>query len=91
MDTEANAQKVLDESQTALFEAINLIEKMSTLRGKLNIKDGAGQRYLNKIRPDMRQLKQAESEILKNYSGKALAPAKKRKNLMSALHRHGRA
>ena len=91
MDTEKNAQKALDDSKKALLEALNLMDSMASLRSKLNLKKGAGRRYLEKIKPDLRQLKQAEAEILANYSGKAPKSNRKRQNLMSALHRHGRA
>lgn len=92
METEQKAQKTLDDSKSAIQDAQNLMDKMSALRGKLNIKDGAGHRYLEKIKPDMARLKQAESEILANYTGKPSSGKKKqRRNMMSALHRHGRA
>ena len=91
-ETEDNTRKTLDEGKTAIKEAINLMEQMSSMRGKLNIKDGAGQRYLEKIKPNMAQLQEAESEILANYSSKPAVNKKKQKrNMMSALHRHGRA
>ncbi|MET4694052.1 hypothetical protein [Endozoicomonas lisbonensis] len=91
-ETEDNARKTVDEGKSAIKEATNLMEQMSSLRGKLNIKDGAGQRYLEKIKPNMAQLQEAENEILANYTGKPAARKKKQKrNMMSALHRHGRA
>ena len=91
-ETEDNAQNTLEEGKSAIDQAISLIQRMSALRGKLNIQDGAGQRYLEKIKPNMAQLKEAEDEILSNYSGKPVAKEKKRKShMMSALHRHGRA
>ncbi|AMO56903.1 hypothetical protein GZ77_01870 [Endozoicomonas montiporae] len=91
-ETEDNARNAVEEGKTAIEQATNLLNMMSALRGKLNIQDGAGQRYLEKIKPDMAQLKEAETEILSNYSGKPATKQKKRRNnMMSALHRHGRA
>lgn len=94
MDIEKASQQSLDDSKNAILEAENLMNKMAALRGKLNIKDGAGRRYLQKMKPNEASLQQAEKEILANYTGKAPVSgtkSKKRKNLMSAIARHGRA
>ncbi|WP_062269184.1 hypothetical protein [Endozoicomonas arenosclerae] len=94
MDIEKQSQQSLDESKCSILEAQNLMDKMAALRGKLNIKDGAGRRYLQRIKPDEATLKAAEKEIASQYTGKGGNPdqkKKKRKNLMNALHRHGRA
>lgn len=92
MDTEENTQDAIDNSKAVILEAQSIMDKMLALRDKLHIKAGAGRRYLDKIKPDMAQLQKAEDEILSNYAGKN-SPTKttKRKNMMNALHRHGRA
>ncbi|WP_252180464.1 hypothetical protein [Endozoicomonas sp. 4G] len=94
MDIEKQSQKTLDESKSSILEAQNLMDKMATLRGKLNIKEGAGRRYLQRIKPDEASLKTAEKEIARQYTGTSNNPErkkKKHKNLMNALHRNGRA
>ncbi|WP_257276146.1 MULTISPECIES: hypothetical protein [unclassified Endozoicomonas] len=94
MDIEKRSQQSLDESKSCILEAQNLMDKMAALRGKLNIKEGAGRRYLQKIKPDEASLKTAEKEIANQYTGKSSNPKQKKKrhkNLMNALHRHGRA
>ena len=94
MDIEKQSQQSLDESKSSILEAQNLMDKMAALRGKLNIKDGAGRRYLQRIKPDEASLRAAEKEITAQYVGNSSNPDKKKKkhkNLMNALHRHGRA
>ena len=93
MDIEQSAETAVEEGKSAVQEARALMNNMNTLKDKLNIKYGAGVRFLQKIKPDEGQLHQAEQEIVKSYSGSASRPpsSKKRKNLLGALARHGRA
>ncbi|MGI9277363.1 MAG: hypothetical protein ACR2PT_21265 [Endozoicomonas sp.] len=93
MDIEQTAETAVEEGKSAVHEALALMDSMNALKGKLNIKYGAGVRFLQKIKPDESQLHQAEQEIVKSYSGPApRSPAtKKRRNMLGALARQGRA
>ena len=91
MDIEQAAEKTVEQGKSTIQDAQMLMAMMSALRGKLNIKDGAGRRFLQKIKPENTQLQQAEKEITSNYSDSAgTSKPKKRQCMMNALARHGR-
>ncbi len=60
-----------------IAQARSLIVAMKTLKKKLHLHEGCGQRFLQKTSPDLTQLQQAEQEIAASYSGK---PSKSRQD-----------
>ena len=93
MDTEQKTTKQLDSSKKAILDAQNLIDQMANLKAKLHIRDGAGQRYLQKTKPDQGLLQQAEKEILSLYANGSEKTSKKtgkKNNLLKAMNQKGR-
>ena len=93
MDTEKKATQQLDSSKKTILEAVNLIEQMAKLKERLHIREGAGQRYLQKTKPDQGLLQQAEKEIVSQYAGGSDSPTKKTgktNNLLKTMNRNGR-
>lgn len=58
----------IDLNESTIKEAHNMMDKMAALRSRLHIRDGAGQRYLQKLKPEHALLKQAEREIISQYA-----------------------
>ncbi len=50
---------------------------MAKLKARLHIRDGAGQRYLQKTKPDQGTLQQAEKQIISQYAGDSGKPTEK--------------
>lgn len=93
MNTEQKATRQLDSSKKTILEAVNLIELMAKLKARLHIRDGAGQRYLQKIRPDQGLLQQAEKQIVSQYardSGKSPEKTCKKNTLLKTMNQRGR-
>ena len=63
------------------------MDKMAALRGRLHIRDGAGQRYLQKLKPEQSLLQQAEKQIMSEYAGSA-SPSKPGSDKKSKLLRN---
>ncbi len=94
METERAIIKQLDANKKSILEAQNSMDKMAALRGKLHIRPGAGQRYLQKLKPDQSSLMQAEKEIVAQYgSGSTGTKAKsgKKTNILRNIARRGMA
>ena len=92
--TEQALEQAVEDGKEAIKIAQALMDNVSLLKKKLNIKEGAGRRYLQKLKPDTATLLQIEKEITNQYARPTAPPkaaAKKHKNLMGALVRHGRA
>ena len=93
MDTEQKATRQLDSSKKAILEARNLIDQMADLKARLHIRDGAGQRYLQKTKPDQGLLKEAEKQIVSQYASRpdstSTKPGKKN-TLLKAMNQKGR-
>ena len=68
MDTELKAKKQMDLNEKTIKDAKNKIDQMAQLRARLHIRDGAGQRYLKKLKPEQGLLQQAEKEIMSQYA-----------------------
>ena len=85
MDTEQNLQKQIDSNDKAIKDAKHLMDEMAALRKKLNIQQGCGQRYLQKLKPEQGLLKKAEKEIMSQYAGGSGSTSKKNDKKSSFL------
>ncbi|MGB0360959.1 MAG: hypothetical protein ACPGEF_06100 [Endozoicomonas sp.] len=72
MNNEQDVDKSLEEQievgKKAIKEAQNLIQSMDALKKKLHISHGSGQRFLQKAKPSMALLKEAEQLIATEFS-----------------------
>lgn len=89
-DTEQELTRQLDLNEKTVNEALNMMDKMARLRGRVHLREGAGQRYLQKLKPEQGLLKQAEQEILSQYIGATggSAPDKKSKLVRNMAKRN---
>ena len=62
-DIKQDAAQHIDSSKKLIANAEKIMTQMATLRKKLHLNDGCGQRYLQKTHPDQALLEQAEKEI----------------------------
>ena len=93
MDTEELSLESIENSKNTIAQAEKMMLLMASLRGKLNIKEGAGRRYLQRVKPDAASLHKVEQEM-EQYAGKSgntPESSKKRSTLSGAVLRHGRA
>ena len=77
METENLITQHVAANKELIAQARSLIVAMETLKKKLHLHEGCGQRFLQKTSPDLAQLQQAEQEITAAYSGK---PSKSRQD-----------
>ena len=92
MDAEHKSIRQLDENKKAILEAQTLMDHMAALRARIHIRDGCGQRYLQKIKPSQTALQQAEKEIVNQYAGtlkSSSAKTSKKSNLLKTMARRG--
>lgn len=68
MDAEQLSTQQIDQNKEVIARAMSLMASMKTLKQKLHLSDGAGQRFLQKTNPDLALLQQAEQEIAAAYS-----------------------
>ena len=68
MNAEKEIEKQMDLNEKTIKEAQMMMDKMAALRGKLHIRDGAGQRYLQKLKPEQGVLQLAEKQIMSEYA-----------------------
>lgn len=90
MDAEQKSIKQLDSNKKLIQKALNLIEQMKALKAKLHLRDGAGQRYLQRIKPAQALLQQAEKEIISQFSGVSAQSSNqsdKKRNLLKSMNR----
>ncbi|MRI34887.1 hypothetical protein EOPP23_18065 [Endozoicomonas sp. OPT23] len=93
MDTEDISLESIENSKNTIAQAEKMMMLMAGLRGKLNIKEGAGRRYLQRVKPDAASLHQVEQEM-EQYTDKSTSSpksSKKRSALTGAVLRHGKA
>lgn len=62
------AQQQIEHANAIIEQATLLMDNMKTLTNKLHIKEGSGRRYLERIKPTDKRLKEVEEEILKEYA-----------------------
>ncbi len=93
MDTEDISLKSIENSKNTIDQAEKMMVLMAGLRGKLNIKEGAGRRYLQRVKPNAASLHQVEQEIDQYTDKSTTSPEadKKRSALTNAVLRHGKA
>lgn len=93
MANEQLSTKQLDASKKAIAQAKSLMDSMKTLKKKLHLSDGCGQRFLQKTNPDLALLQKAEQEINKAYSSKPgnsqQTGAKNKSGLLNNILRRG--
>ncbi|MFK0570496.1 hypothetical protein [Endozoicomonas sp.] len=92
MESEQLSMRQVDASKKAIAQARSLMDSMKSLKKKLHLSDGCGQRFLQKTHPDLALLQKAEQEIAAQYSG---TPTDSQKNntrnktkLLNNLSRH---
>ncbi|MDD7804472.1 MAG: hypothetical protein PUP46_02655 [Endozoicomonas sp. (ex Botrylloides leachii)] len=92
MTTETRIEQTLAQSKSCIQEALSLMEKMAALRSLLLIKEGAGQRYLERIAPSEEQLKKTEQAIRTSYLPKHKPiKSQKKSSLVKAINQKGMA
>ncbi len=95
METEQLSIKQLDASKKAIAQAKSLMDLMKTLKKKLHLSEGCGQRFLQKTNPDLALLQKAEQEIAAVYSGtpqqNPKGTSKNRAGLLNNIIRRGQA
>lgn len=93
MDAEILSTRQVNANKEMIAQAKSLITAMKTLKKKLHLNEGCGQRFLQKTSPDLAQLQQAEQEIAASYSGKPpKEPQSKTKSkLLNNMVRRGQA
>ncbi|KEI71585.1 hypothetical protein [Endozoicomonas elysicola] len=95
METEKLSIQQLDASKKAIAQAKSLMDLMKTLKKKLHLSEGCGQRFLQKTNPDLALLQKAEQEIAAAYSGtpqeSSKGTSKNRVGLLNNIIRRGQA
>ena len=67
MEQDAEAQ--IEAAEQVIKQAQELMSSMEELKGKLHLSNGSGQRFLQRAKPPMTLLKEAEKLINTEYSG----------------------
>lgn len=93
MDAEILSTRQVNANKELIAQAKSLITAMKTLKKKLHLNEGCGQRFLQKTSPDLAQLQQAEQEIAASYSGKPQKEpqGKNKSKLLNNMVRRGQA
>ncbi len=93
MEIEEKMRQQIRTGEQTVAQAEALIKAMQTLKKKLHLSEGCGQRFLHKTHPQMAVLQQAEKEIAAEYSGKATPPInnQKKTNLLNNILRQDQA
>ncbi|WP_067518296.1 hypothetical protein [Endozoicomonas ascidiicola] len=96
-DVEKNLEEQIEAGKRAIEEAQHLIQSMDTLKKKLHISHGSGQRFLQRAKPSMALLKEAEQLINTEFSGSseasenAKAKGKNKSKLLNNIARQNKA
>lgn len=93
MEAELLSTRQVNANKEIIAQAKSLIAAMKTLKKKLHLNEGCGQRFLQKTDPDLAQLQQAEQEIAASYSGKPQKEpqGKTKSKLLNNMVRRGQA
>lgn len=93
MEAENLLTEQVNANKKIIAEAKSLIAAMKTLKKKLHLHEGCGQRFLQKTSPDLAELQKAEQEIAASYTGKPKKdPQEKTKSsLVNNIIRRGQA
>ena len=93
MEAEILLMEQVKANKKIIAQAKSLKAAMKTLKKKLHLHEGCGQRFLQKTCPDMAQLQQAEKEIAASYTGKPKKEprGKSKSSLVNNMIRRGQA